>query len=81
MIMAKNVNPEFDFPRVGGSVRGAREFFDAETVVDADIFGATPGITPKRWNGTSWVPSPVKRWNGVAYVSATVRRWNGAGWV
>ena len=74
--MAKNVNPEFDFPRVGGLVRGARVFFDAETVVDADVFG----ITPKRWNGTSWVPAPVARWNGTAYVSATVRRWNGTSW-
>lgn len=79
--MAKNMNPEFDFPRVGGLVRGAREFFDAETVVDADVFGNTLGITPKRWNGTSWVPAPVARWNGTAYVSATVRRWNGTGWV
>ena len=79
--MAKIMNPEFDFPRVRGSVRGAGEFFDAERVVDADVFDTTLGITPKRWNGTSWVPAPVARWNGTAYVSATVRRWNGTGWV
>ena len=54
--MAKDIRPEFDFPRLGGTVRGAWEFFDAETVVDADIFVAAPTPAPvKRWNGTSWV--------------------------
>ena len=78
--MAKNIHPEFDFPRLGGTIRGAWEFFDAETVVDADVFVAATA-TVKRWNGTSWVPSPVKRWNGTAYMAATVKRWNGASWV
>ena len=79
--MAQNLNPGFDFARVCCSVHGGSEIFEAETVVDADVFGATLGITPKRWNGTSWVPAPVARWNGTAYVSATVRRWNGTSWV
>ena len=67
--MAKDIRPEFDFPRHGGTVRGAWEFFDAETVVDADIFVAAPA------------PAAVKRWNGTAYVTAAVKRWNGTSWV
>lgn len=76
--MAKIMNPEFDFPRVGGLVRGAREFFDAETVVDADVFGATLWVavpTLKVWLGTSWTTKPLKQFNGVSWVPATLKRY------
>ena len=81
--MAKNIHPEFDFPRLGGTIRGAREFFDAETVVDADVFVAATA-TVKRWNGvptlkvglgTSWTTKPLKQFNGVSWVPATLKRY------
>ena len=78
--MAKIMNPEFDFPRVGGSLRGAREFFDAETVVDADVWSTpiTPWVavpTLKVWLGTSWTTKPLKQFNGVSWVPATLKRY------
>lgn len=42
---------------------------------------AVVGSSSKYWNGTAWVPGPVKVYNGTSFVDATVKRYNGSSWV
>lgn len=59
------------------------------TAAAFSVAGVTVALRPdanglgnaKVWNGSAWLPKPVKAWNGTSWVKKPVKFWNGANWV
>ena len=70
-----------DYPRYLLGIRAGAELYEAESLVDSDLFPAAAlGTVLKRYNGTTWEVVQLKRYNGSSWVNAEIKRYNSSTW-